>query len=160
MIDSTTLQKLIHLSWQSAGVAARKAWPEGTRMSALEVEAFLAQERFCAIATTGLNRVPHLVPGSLVNDRDATFWLPTVAGAVRLADLRSHPTAAVLVGQGVAATHALVMARGVVEKFAPDDVPGRVRAAARAKLGDTSWAALWLALRPERLIAYSRAAVE
>lgn len=155
VIHPSPLQELLNRSWAGAGRTARLAWPEHTRLSAAEVERFLAEQRFCAIATTGSSGAPHLVPGSFANDASGTFWLPTVAGAVRLEDLRTHPRAAVLVGQGVGASHTLVLAHGVVERFHRDDLPAAVLARAEAKLGDTSWADSWLELRPKRLLAYS-----
>jgi hypothetical protein len=153
--DLAALQALIDASWAKAGKAAREAWPEPNRIRADGVATFLGQQRFCVIATTSPAGNPRLVPGSFVSMEDGTFWLPTVAGAGRLRDVRTRPRAAVLVGQGVGSEHTLVMVNGLVELVESFELPAAVQAQARAKLGETAWVGCWLRLRPERLLAYS-----
>jgi hypothetical protein len=156
--DLTALQALIDASWAKAGKAARGAWPEPNRIRAEGVATFLGQQRFCVIATTTPAGNPRLVPGSFVSMEDGTLWLPTVAGAGRLRDVRSLPRAAVVVGQGMSSEQTLVMLNGPVDLVESAELPAAVRAQARAKLGETAWAGCWLRLRPERLLAYSAAA--
>jgi hypothetical protein len=124
-------------------------------MKADQVIAFLDGQRYCAIATIGPAAEPHLVPVSFVSLDDGSFWLPAVAGAARLRDIWSRPRAALVVGQGVGTGHTLVLANGSVETVAPDRLPDEVRQRGLDKLGNTEWAACWLVLRPDRLIAYA-----
>lgn len=156
MGDLEALRVLLDSSWAKAGKGARGAWRQTDRMTAEQVISFLADQRYCAIATTNPQGEPHLVPVSFLSLADGTLWLPTVDGSVRLRDVLSNSRAAVVVGQGVAGTHAAVMARGPVLAVASAEVPAAVLERAQAKLGDTAWAAWWLLLRPDRLLAYSR----
>ncbi|HEY6538487.1 MAG TPA: pyridoxamine 5'-phosphate oxidase family protein [Candidatus Dormibacteraeota bacterium] len=116
---------------------------------------FLREQRFCALATTSPGGDPHLVPVGFLYLDDTSFWLPTGAGAVRLADLRKRPRAALMVGQGVGAQHQLVLVRGPVRIHPGQDLRGVVAKAAGEKLGDTDWASSWLELRPTSVLAYS-----
>ncbi|MGC1183554.1 MAG: pyridoxamine 5'-phosphate oxidase family protein [Candidatus Dormiibacterota bacterium] len=148
------LQALLDSSWAKAGRSARAAWSQPDRMTAEQVTRFVCRQRNCALATTSPQGEPHLVPVSFLFLADGSFWLPAVAGAARLRDIRSRPRAALLVGQGQGAEHHLVIASGPIEVVASGDLPRSVLVGSADKLGNTSWASWWLVLRPDRLIAY------
>lgn len=154
MPDPDPLQQLLDRSWASSGAGARSSWPEGTRMTARQLRRFLASQRFCVLASTGGDGEPHLVPVSFLSTGDGRFWLPSVAGAVRLRDLQARPRLALIIGQGMGEAHRLVLANGSVEVVPSQDLPATVRGQAELKLGDVAWAAWWLLLRPDRLVAY------
>lgn len=147
--DLEALQVLLDLSWAKAGHGAKTVWERTDRMTAGQFISFLADQRYCAIATTGSQGSPHLVPVSFLNPADGTFWLPTVDGSLRLRTILWNPRAAVVVGQGLAGSRTVVVARGAVGAVASSEIPAAVREQAQAKLGDTAWAAGWLVLRPE-----------
>lgn len=155
MEADAVLRELLDSSWARAGRGARSAWPEMERMAPNELLEFLAQERFCAIASSSPRGDPQLVPGSFVCLPDGAFWLPTVAGAARLLAVRSRPRLALMVGQTLGSRHQLVLARGPARELSPAALSPAVLEQARAKLGELSWASSWLRLRPTWMIGYS-----
>jgi hypothetical protein len=67
-------------------------------MSEAELDAFLAGERTCRVATSG-PRGPHLTPLWFVWDGSA-LWLTSIVRSQRWADLERDPRVAVLVDAG------------------------------------------------------------
>jgi hypothetical protein len=76
-------------------------------MSPAEVDAFLAEERTCRVATSGAEG-PHLTPLWFVWDGTA-LWLNSIVKSQRWTDIARDPQAAVLVDTG----HAFDELRGV-----------------------------------------------
>ncbi|MGH7609668.1 MAG: pyridoxamine 5'-phosphate oxidase family protein [Candidatus Dormibacteria bacterium] len=150
------LQRLLDASWERARPAARSAWPEPQRMRAADLLAFLGQQRYCAVASVSGAGQPHLAPASFLSLEDGTFWLPSMAGALRVRHLdRQRARLALLVGQGMGSSHTVVSATGPVVVIATADLAETVRSQGTAKLADCSWAECWLRLEPERLLGYS-----
>lgn len=69
-------------------------------MSAAEIDAFLATERTCRVATVGRAGAPHLTPLWFHWDGTA-LWLYSLTRSGRWADLMRDPRVAVLVDAGV-----------------------------------------------------------
>jgi hypothetical protein len=67
-------------------------------MSEAELDAFLAGERTCRVATSS-SRGPHLTPLWFVWD-SSTLWLTSIIRSQRWADLERDPRVAVLVDAG------------------------------------------------------------
>ncbi|ONH31676.1 pyridoxamine 5'-phosphate oxidase family protein [Pseudofrankia asymbiotica] len=69
-------------------------------MSPEEVDAFLAGERVCRVATTGADGHPHVVPLWFVWDGSA-LWLNSIVRSRRWTNLRRDPRVCVVVDAGV-----------------------------------------------------------
>lgn len=69
-------------------------------MTAAEVDAFLAAERTCRVATIGPDGRPHVVPLWFVWDGTA-LWLNSVVRSQRWTDLKRDPRAGVVIDAGV-----------------------------------------------------------
>lgn len=148
------LQALIDRSWARAGPSLRAAWAPDRRMTAAQAVAFCAGQRHCVLAVARGSRPPILTPVSFHLTQGGTVWLPTDPGAVRVHAVRRHPAAAVAVGQGVSDTHRTVLASGPATLVPADEVPQAAAREAGAKLGDLSWAGLWIRLEPRRFFGY------
>lgn len=152
--SDSSLEDLLTRSWLRAGLGVRQAWPAPTRLSAEEVLLCALGERCCVLATVTKRGHPRSLPVSFALDPAGRFWLPTVAGAARLADVEANPHAAITVGQGVSGIRASLIASGSAEILAPDAIPAPLLSIAIEKLGDLSWMGHWILVRPQRLLGY------
>lgn len=148
------LEALLARSWARAGRALKAAWPPQHRLHASDILRLTADSRFCALATTGPRGRARIVPASFHLSRSGDIWLPTSGEARRLGDLRQTPWAAFAAGQGTGADQWSVTARGPTTLHQMDEVDDLVRSAVVAKLGELSWAGVWVRLRPDSLLAY------
>jgi len=69
-------------------------------MTPAEVDAFLAEERTCRVATTGKDGRPHVVPLWFTWD-GTSLWLTSVVRSQRWTDLTRDPRVAVVIDAGV-----------------------------------------------------------
>ena len=69
-------------------------------MARAEVDAFLAEERTCRVATLGSDGAPHVVPLWFVWDGEH-FWLNSLVRSQRWADLQRDPRVSLVVDAGV-----------------------------------------------------------
>ncbi|MGC8474098.1 MAG: pyridoxamine 5'-phosphate oxidase family protein [Candidatus Dormibacteria bacterium] len=152
--EAESLQELIDLSWERAGVSLRAAWPEERRMTGDPLLAFCQAQRHCVLGVATEGRAPLLVPVSFHLAPGGTIWLPTGPGAVRLLVLRKNPRATVIVGQALSDDHRVVLASGRTELVESSALPPGVAGAAESKLGGLRWAEWWIRLLPVRLLGY------
>lgn len=135
-------------------------------MTAEEVDAFLAGERTCRVATVGADGRPHVAPLWFVWD-GAALWLNSLTRSQRWTDLARDPRVAVVVDTGVAYTEL----RGV-EVTGRAEVVGEVpradgthpelapveHAFARKYGGTDDYVPdgrhAWLRIRPEKLVSW------
>jgi hypothetical protein len=68
-------------------------------MSPEELDAFLAEERTCRVATTGRDGAPHVTPLWFVWD-GAALWLNSIVRSQRWVDMERSPSVAVVVDAG------------------------------------------------------------
>lgn len=68
-------------------------------MGPREVDAFLADQRTCRVATVGADGGPHVVPLWFVWD-DTYLWLNSLVRSKRWSDVARHPRVAVVVDDG------------------------------------------------------------
>jgi hypothetical protein len=90
-------------------------------MDDAEVDAFLALERTCRVATVGADGTPHVMPMWFVW-QDGSVWLNSIVRSQRWTDLTRTPDVAVVIDAGTE-FHELrgVEVRGVIEQVG--DVP-------------------------------------
>lgn len=139
------LGALLDASWASAGGATRTSFPPERRVGGERLAEWLTGRRYAVLATTRRDGRPHAAPVSYSLTDDGTFWLPTAAGAVRLANLEARPYASLVVTEGEGDEHVVAIAEGPTETYGT----------APAGVEPVEWAAAWVALRPVRLLSYA-----
>ena len=146
--------------------------PQGQRrgraiaMSAGEVDAFLAAERTCRVATVGADGRPHVAPLWFVWEGGA-LWLNSLTRSQRWTDLGRDPRIAVVVDAGVEYTELRgveISGRAEPVGEAPrgaEVVPGLVeveRAFAHKYTGQGTFVPdgrhAWLRITPEKLVSW------
>ncbi|MBV9096400.1 MAG: pyridoxamine 5'-phosphate oxidase family protein [Streptosporangiaceae bacterium] len=119
-------------------------------MTGPQLAGYLERRTYALASTTRPDGRAHAAP-TLFSLYASAFWLPTVDGATRLANVRAHPWLALSIIEGEHHTHAAVLAEGPAEVLAtaPRDVQGATRQRNRA--GTLNWATAWLRMTPQRL---------
>ena len=134
-------------------------------MTSAELNAFLATERTCRVATAGRNGRPHVAPLWFVWD-GTSLWLNSVVRSQRWTDLNRDPRVAVVVDagveyselRGVELSGTVVPVGDVPRTAAPDPV-----LAVAERLFASKYAAAeftpdgrhaWLRLTPEKLASW------
>jgi predicted nuclease with RNAse H fold/nitroimidazol reductase NimA-like FMN-containing flavoprotein (pyridoxamine 5'-phosphate oxidase superfamily) len=146
------LDVLQEASYDRAAESLRRSWPRERQLRAGELERFLAEHRYCVLATTAPRGRPQARPVGFVV-LGASFWFASVAGA-RLRNVERTPWVSVVVSEGEGESHRAVVADGPVTVV--DRPPAQVLAEWQARHGtEPSWAAAWFELRPERLFSYA-----
>ncbi|HET6380396.1 MAG TPA: pyridoxamine 5'-phosphate oxidase family protein, partial [candidate division Zixibacteria bacterium] len=108
------LGRLQDESFSRAGPGMRKAYPPERRMTGSQIAEFLERRTYALASTTRPDGRAHAAP-TLFTVWAEAFWLPTVAGAARLRNVRVNPWLALSVVEGEHATHAAVLAEGPAE---------------------------------------------
>ena len=150
MVDA--LASLQDQTFARATGATTASFPLRRRLSGAQLAGYLDRRAFAVVATTRRDGRPHATVCSYVR-RGATFWLPTVAGAVRERNVRHQPWLSLVVSQGDhgdQGTHVFVLIEGRGTVVAPAEVPPDVRARA-----DGNWVGSWIRVQAERLLSYA-----
>ena len=132
-----------------ATAATAGSYPPAQRLSAAQLASYLDRRAFAVVGSTRADGRPHAAMSVYIR-REATFWLPTVAGSVRERNLRAAPWLTMVIAEGDHGDHIMVLIEGPAEVVAPTEVPADVRAAAT---GD--WVSAWICLTAERLLSYA-----
>ena len=146
---SETLSGLQERTFAAATGATADSYPAERRLSGDELASYLDRRAFAALGSTRPDGRPHVAMTSYVR-RDATFWLPTVAGSVRERNIRVQPWVTLVVTEGDHERHIVVIIEGPAEIVAIHDVPPDVGSVVG---GD--WVSSWIMLRPQRLLSYA-----
>ena len=151
------LGRLQETSFSQAGEVVRNAYPPERRMTGTQLEGYLARRTYALASSTRRDGRPHAAP-TLFSTYAEAFWLPTLRGAVRLSNVRSHPWLALSIIEGEHDTHAAVLAEGPAEvlEAVPEDV--RNITALRNRGGNLDWATAWLRMTPQRLFSFAEIA--
>ena len=150
------LDGLLASSWEKASKATRESWPVETRLVGADVARVLKSRKYAVLATTRPGGRPHAAPVSFAIAADASIWLPTTSGAVRLANVAQQPWASFVLAEGEEQKHLVVLADGMVRSLSvaeAKDEAGQVG----TDLLTADWVTAWIALRPSRLLAYAAA---
>lgn len=139
-------------SFARASAATARAYPPQRRLSAAQLERYLARRAYAVASSARPDGRPHAAP-TLFYRHGTEFWLPTLAGSVRERNVRAHPWLALTVTQGDDGEHVAVLIEGPARLAAPQEAP----AAFRDRPGD--WARVWLVLDAERVLTYADAGV-
>lgn len=151
------LGRLQEASFVRASEVMRKAYPPERRMTAAQLESYLARRTYALASTTRRDGRPHAAP-TLFSVYAEAFWLPTLGAAVRVHNVRSHPWLALSVLEGEHDSHAAVLAEGPAEVLAtaPPDVLSITEL--RNHGGTLDWATAWLRMAPQRLFSFAEVA--
>ena len=146
-----TLHEVQEASYRGADGALKGSWPAERAMDAAALEAFLAERRYCVLATTTASGRPQARPVAFTV-AGASIWFATDAGG-RLRNLERTPWVSVVIAEGEGEAHRAVAADGPVtlSREPPPELLERweERFGSRA-----DWAAVWFELRPARLYSY------
>ena len=149
-LDVRTFFELQTQSYARASPVVRKAWPPETALGEEELGRYLARRDYCVLATVTRNGRPQARPVAFLV-HDGAFWFATGSGA-RLSNLERSPYVSVVIAEGDAGTHILVLAEGAVGIHEP--APAVVAAWEHRHGSKPDWAAAFLELRPERFFSY------
>jgi nitroimidazol reductase NimA-like FMN-containing flavoprotein (pyridoxamine 5'-phosphate oxidase superfamily) len=154
VIDADGLVLIQQASYERAGPGLRGAWPPESAMNASQLASFLAERRFCVLATTTPKGRPQARPvGFTVSG--TSFWLATVAGG-RLRNVEQMPWISLVVTEGDRGSHSAVVVDGPA--IVAERPTEELLAAWEDRHGSRAdWAAAWLEVRPARLFSYRRA---
>lgn len=132
----------------------RRAYPPKRRMTGAQLASYLTRRTYALASSTRRDGRPHAAP-TLFSIYAEAFWLPTLGGAVRLANVSSHPWLALSIIEGEHDTHAAVLTEGPAEILAtaPEDV--RSITELRNAGGSLDWATAWLRMTPQRLFSFA-----
>jgi hypothetical protein len=151
------LGRLQEASFRRAGRAVRTAYPPQRRMTGPQLAGHLTRRTYALASSTRPDGRAHAAPTLFALYAQA-FWLPTVSGAARLANVRVHPWLALSIIEGEHDTHAAVLTEGPAEVLAT--VPDEVRSITelRNRGGSLDWATAWLRMTPQRLFSFAEVA--
>ena len=96
---SELLAVLQHRTFARATAATVSSYPAERRLDAAQLASYLDRRAFAVVGSTRAGGRPHAAMSSYVR-RDATFWLPTVAGSVRERNLRDTPWLTLVIAEG------------------------------------------------------------
>ena len=115
---------------------------------------YLQRRTYALASTTRPDGRAHAAP-TLFSTYAEAFWLPTVADAARIANVRAHPWLALSVLEGEHDTHAAVLTEGPAEVLATAPAEVRTTTERRNHGGSLAWATTWLRMTPQRLFSFA-----
>jgi len=146
-----TLFERQEASYRGADAAIRGSWPPEKAMDGEQLEGFLAERRYCVLATVSAKGRPQARPVAFTALGDG-IWFATVAGG-RLRNIERLPWVSVVIADGEGDAHRAVAADGPVALHA--DAPSKMLELWEERFGSRAdWAVAWFELRPERLYSY------
>ena len=145
---SELLAVLQHRTFARATTATVSSYPPERRLDAAQLASYLDRRAFAVVGSTRSDGRPHAAMSTYIR-RDATFWLPTVAGSVRERNLRATPWLTMVIAEGDHDEHIAVLIEGSAEVVEPSLAPADVRAEVP---GD--WVSAWIRLTADRLMSY------
>jgi hypothetical protein len=148
------LNQLQEVSFSRASGTMRKAYPPERRMSGIQLAGYLSRRTYALASSTRPDGRPHAAP-TLFSIYAEAFWLPTLGGAVRLANVSSHPWLALSILEGEHDTHAAVLTEGPAEVLAAAPEELRRITQLRNRGGNLDWATAWLRMTPQRLFSFA-----
>jgi hypothetical protein len=146
---SELLGRLQDRTFLRATAATLGSYPPERRLNTAQLASYLDRRAFAVVGSTRADGRPHAAMSSYIR-RDATFWLPTVAGSVRERNLRAEPWLTMVIAEGDHDEHIAVLIEGSAEVVEPSLAPSDVRAAVSG-----NWVSAWIRLTADRLMSYA-----
>jgi hypothetical protein len=151
------LGRLQEESFSRAGQTVRNAYPPERRMTGPQLSEYLERRTYALASSTRPDGRAHAAP-TLFSIYAEAFWLPTLSGAARVRNVRSHPWLALSILEGEHDTHAAVLTEGPAEVLATVPEPVRHTTKMRNAGGGLDWATVWLRVTPQRLFSFAEVA--
>jgi Pyridoxamine 5'-phosphate oxidase len=146
---SELLGRLQDRTFLRATAATVGSYPPERRLNAAQLASYLDRRAFAVVGSTRADGRPHAAMSAYIR-RDATFWLPTVAGSVRERNLSVAPWLTMVIAEGDHDEHIAVLIEGSAEVVEPSLAPSDVRAAV-----SDDWVSAWIRLTADRLMSYA-----
>src|SRR6202161_1431704 len=105
---SELLGRLQDRTFLRATAATIGSYPPERRLNAAQLASSLDRRACAVVGSTRANGRPHAAMSAYIR-RDATFWLPTVAGSVRERNLRATPWLTMVIAGGGRDEHIAVL---------------------------------------------------
>lgn len=144
-------------SFARAAPATLRSFPPEKALSGPELDAFLEEPRYSAVATTRPDGQPHATM-TAYRHRNGHLWLPAVARAVRVRNVRAQPAVTVIVAEGSLDEHVMVMVEGeaVVHEDPEPIMSDWFRAAWDSVYStDSSWVGRIIEVVPTKVFSYA-----
>ncbi|HEY7143366.1 MAG TPA: pyridoxamine 5'-phosphate oxidase family protein [Streptosporangiaceae bacterium] len=152
MTGQASLAEIQAATFAAATAATRQAYPADRQLTGGALTGYLDRRSIAMVATTRPDGRPHAALSSY-RRLGATFWLPTMAGAVRAVNLRSQPWMVLTVAEGDGDQHIAVIVEGSAAVITDAAQVPEPAAAAFPR----SWVAAWIRLDARRLLSYADA---
>jgi hypothetical protein len=123
-------------------------------MTGLQLSEYLERRTYALASSTRPDGRAHAAP-TLFTIYAEAFWLPTLGGAARVRNVRSHPWLALSILEGEHDTHAAVLTEGPAEVLATVPEPVLHATKMRNAGGGLDWATAWLRVIPQRLFSFA-----
>ena len=150
------LHEVQRISLSRASPATRESWPEEDALSPSELRAFLDRKRYGILSTTRPTGRPHAAMIAFLY-RDGRFWLPAVAGSVRVRNAEHEPAASLVVTEGEGPQHIAVVIEGdaLVHHDVEPILSEFLFDAWRRRFGsELDWAGAMIELLPRRVLSH------
>jgi nitroimidazol reductase NimA-like FMN-containing flavoprotein (pyridoxamine 5'-phosphate oxidase superfamily) len=146
---NSALDAVQERTFAAATSTTAAAYPPERRLSGPPLADYLDRHTFGVIGTCRPDGRPHAAVAQYIR-QDATFWLPTMPGSVRIRNLRGEPWLTLTVSEGDAGgDHKVVLIEGPAIVVPAAEVPADLLARAE------DW--IWVRLTPERILSYADA---
>lgn len=149
-----TLPDLQVQTFDRATPTTARSYPPQRRLTPEQLTRYLDRREYAVVGTARPDGRPHASMTTFFV-RGTSFWMPTLAKAVRVRNLRSCSWMTLVIPEDDDETHITVIAEGPAEVIALEDVPDDVRA-----LFDMAWVGCWIWLKTERLLSYAAESAE
>jgi general stress protein 26 len=144
---SSALDAVQDRTFAAATSTTAAAYPPDRRLSGPRLAAYLDGHAFGVIGTRRPDGRPHATVAQYLR-QDATFWLPTMPGSVRVRNLCAEPWLTLTVSEGDKdGDHMVVLVEGPASVVPSAEVPADLLARAE------DW--IWVRLTPERILSYA-----
>jgi SAM-dependent methyltransferase len=158
-----TLEEIQRESFARAGAGTRASFPRERALTGSRLDSFLDRKHYATLSTTRRDGRPHAAMVGF-SVRDGRLWVPSVAGAVRLANLAREPSASLVVTEGEGDSHTVVIVEGDAlvhhDQDAEDVLAGWMRDEWRDRFGtELDWAGAVIELFPRKVLSYAAAGV-
>lgn len=145
---SDDLASIQERTFERSRPSTRTSFAPATRLTAEQLCTYLDRRVFAVVATTRPDGRPHAAMTSYFR-QGSVFWLPTVADAVRCANVLGQPWVSLVVAEGDRDAHVMVTIEGTADVVAPVEVPESVR-----ELVDGDWVVRWIRVTARRVLSY------
>jgi nitroimidazol reductase NimA-like FMN-containing flavoprotein (pyridoxamine 5'-phosphate oxidase superfamily) len=142
-------------SFTRCSPATAAAFPEPRRMSDDALSRFLDRKQYLVLASTRTDGRPHAAMSAFLLF-GGRVWCPTMAGTVRTRSIARDPRVSIVVTEGEANEHAVVLVEGEAALVAEGEEPDGFMRRYREKFGAApDWARSWIVVDPTQVLSFA-----